>query len=85
MLNLYNREEVPEERLDLRYVDPTLEYVEPLFPKHGQNCTVPYFHNGWCYQLAAGTYFISASYNVPDERKYVFRVIGEGLTLKLLP
>ena len=84
MLNLYNREEVPEKRLDLRYVDPTLEYIKPLFPKNGKNCQIPYLHNGWCYQLAAGTYFISASYNVPDERKYMFRVIGEGVSLNLL-
>ena len=84
MLNLYNREEVPENRLNLRFVDPTLKYIEPLFPKHGKNCQVPYLHNGWCYQLTAGTYFIHATYNVPDERKYTFRVIGEGVTLKLL-
>ena len=84
MLNLYTREEVPEKRLDLRYVDPTLEYIKPLFPKNGKNCQTWYHHNGWCYQLAAGTYFISAAYNVPDKRKYMFRVIGEGVSLNLL-
>ena len=84
MLNVYSREEVPEKRLDLRYEDSTLEYIKPLFPKNGENCRVPYNHNGWCYHLAAGTYFISAAYNVPDQRKYMFRVIGKGLTLSLI-
>ena len=86
MLNVYSREEVPEKRLDLRYEKSYkgLESIKPMFPNNGMNCWVPYNHNGWCYHLAAGTYFISAVYDVPDLRKYMFRVIGEGLTLYLL-
>ena len=84
MLNLYKRDPVPTERLDLRYVDPKLEYVKPLFPKNGKNCCVTYLHNGWCFKLKAGTYFLMANYRVPNERKYMIRVIGEGLKLNLL-
>ena len=84
MLNMYTRDQVPVKRLDLRYADPTLEYVKPLFPKNGKNCCVIYLHNGWCFKLKAGTYFLMASFRVPDQRKFMVRVIGDGLKLTTL-
>ena len=32
----------------------------------------------------AGNYFLSVNYKVPDKREYMIRLIGKGVTLKLL-
>ena len=43
-----------------------------------------YSHNGYCYRLSAGNYFVMAAFNVPTERKYMIRVIGDCIGLRVL-
>lgn len=43
-----------------------------------------YLHNGFCFRLKKGTYLMMACYVVPDDRRYMIRVIGDGVKLELL-
>ena len=36
------------------------------------------------YRLSAGSYFMMAAFSVPSERKYMIRVIGDSIGLRML-
>ena len=84
MLNIYQRETIPDERIDLQYVDKSLHFVDSFLPRLGKNRSCQYSQNGFCYRLQAGTYFMMAAFNVPSERKFMIRVIADSVDLKLL-
>ena len=84
MTNVWSSGEVVEYRMGSPDFNSTLTFVDSLFPKVGRNYHLNYKQNGSCYQLKAGNYLLHICYTVPDERKYMIRVIGQGVTLKLL-
>ena len=75
---------IPDARINLQYVDKSLTYVESFLPRIGENKSFQYSHNGYCYRLSAGIYFMMAAFNVPSERKYMIRVIGDSIGLRVL-
>ena len=86
MTNLWKSENgIPEYRMDSPNWNSKLTFVDSFFPRVGQNYHLNYHHNGSCYQkVQAGHYLLHICYTIPEERKYMVRIIGQGVTLKLL-
>ena len=84
MTNVFSSGEAVEYRMGSPKFNSTLTFVESLFPRVGRNTHYVYKQNGSCYQLKAGNYLLHICYTLPEERKYMVRVIGQGVTLKLL-
>ena len=78
------RSKVPKKKLNMRRKPKTLKYVAPVIDNGTRVRVAKYVHNGFCFQLDPGSYFVFAGFCVAQERAFMIRVIGEGVTLTTL-
>ena len=81
---LYDAATMPTKRKNMQYGHRDLQYVKPMLAVKPGLCFMPYGQTGFCYRLKAGNYFVLQGFMVPTQRKYMIRVIGNGVTLNLL-
>ena len=85
-LTIFKSQSSPTERMNFEfYKRSTRSIVSPrISPRKEFDEYHLYEHNGFCYRLTAGKYLMFAGYIVPNQRHYMIRVVGKGLTLKML-
>ena len=87
-LTLFKSQLNLSKRIDIGRKHRSLSIVPPLMPLNSPQKEFDeyhaYDHNGFCYRLTPGKYLIFCAYAVPSERHYMIRVVGKGLSLKML-
>ena len=87
-LTLFDCNSLPSNRVDFGKKYDSMSIVSPFMPLNTHEMKFgechQYDHNGFCYRLQPGSYLIFAVYIVPSERHYMIRVVGKGLSLKML-